>query len=98
MASQEDSTKYSKTNLYPFSLNLNHMISLISGIKSTSQMKLSTEKKIMEWENGLVFAMGEGDGVGGIGRSWLMDANYCLWKGLAMRSGFVALGTISSHV
>ena len=98
MASQEDSTKYSKMNLYPFSLNLNHMISLISGIKSTSQMKLSTEKKVREGGKGVVVGGGEGEGVGGIGSLGLMDANYCLWKGLAMRSCFVALGTISSHV
>jgi len=28
----------------------------------------------------------------------LIDANYCLWNGLAMRSCFVALGTVSGHL
>jgi len=40
-------------------------------------MNLSTEKKIMDLENRLVVAWGEGEGVGGIGSLGLMDANYC---------------------
>ena len=47
------------------------MISLISGIEYTAQMNLSTEKKIMDLENRLVVAKGEGEeegkGVGWIG-------------------------------
>ena len=58
-------------------------------------MNLSTEKKIMDLENRLVVAKGEG--VGWIGSLGLIDANYCLWNGLAMRSCCVALGTMSSH-
>ena len=61
-------------------------------------MKLSTEKKIMDLENRLVVAKGEGEGVGCIGRLGLMDANYCLWNVLAMRFCCVAMGTISSHL
>ena len=60
-----------------------------------AQMNLSTEKKIMDLENRLVVAKGEGKGVGWLG---LMDVNYCLWNGLAMRSCCVALGTMSSHL
>ena len=56
------------------------------------------EKKIMDLENILVFAMGEGEGVGYIGSSGLIDADYCLWNGIAMRSCCVALGTMSSHL
>ena len=56
------------------------------------------EKKIMDLENILVFAMGEGEGVGYIGSSELIDADYCLWNGIAMRSCYVALGTMSSHL
>ena len=41
-----------------------HMISLISGIKYRAQMNFSTEKKIMDLENRLVVAKGEGEGVG----------------------------------
>ena len=44
-------------------------------------MKLSTEKKLMDMENRVVVAKGEGDGVGGIGNLGLVDANYCLWNG-----------------
>ena len=60
-------------------------------------MNLSSEKKIMERENRLV-AKGEGEGVGWIGSLVLIDANYCLWNGLAMISCCVALGTMSSHL
>ena len=63
-----------------------------------AQMNLSTEKKIMDWQNRLVVAKGEGEGVEWIGSLGLIDADYCLWNGLAMRSLCVALGTISSHL
>ena len=54
---------------------------------------LSTEKKIMDLEDRLVVAKGEGEGVGGIGSLGLTDANYCFWNGLTMRSRCVALKT-----
>ena len=38
-----------------------------------AQMNLSTEKKIMDLENRLVVARGEGEGVGGIGSLGLSD-------------------------
>ena len=59
-------------------------------------MNLSTEKKIIDLENRLVVTKGEG--VGGMGFLGLIDADYCLWKGLEMRSCYVALGTMSSHL
>ena len=59
-------------------------------------MTLSTEKKLMDLENRLVVAKREG--VGWTGDLGLIDANSCLWNGLAMRSGCTALGTISSHL
>ena len=63
-----------------------------------AQMNLFTEKKIMGLENRLVVARAEGEGVGWTGNLGLIDANYCLWNGLAMRSCCVALGTLSSHL
>ena len=63
-----------------------------------AQMNLSTEKKIMDMENRLVVAKGEGEGVGWIGNLELIDANYCLWNELEMRSCCVALQTMSSHL
>ena len=39
-------------------------------------MKLSTEKKIMDLQNRLVAAKGEGEGVGWFGSLGLGDANY----------------------
>ena len=63
-----------------------------------AQMNLSTEKKIMDLENRLVVAKGEGEGVGWMGSLGLIDADYCLWNGLAMRSCCVALGTMCSHL
>ena len=62
------------------------------------QMSLSTEKKIMGLENRLVVSKGEGEGGGWIGSLGLIDANYCLWNGLAMRFCCEALGTMSSHL
>ena len=49
-------------------------------------MKLSTEKKIMDLENRLVAAEGDGEGAGWIGSLGLIDADYCFWNVLAMRS------------
>ena len=57
-------------------------------------MNLSTEKKIMDLENRLVVA--EGEGVRWLGILGLIDTNSCLWNGLAVRSCSVALGTMSS--
>ena len=42
-----------------------------------AQMNISTEKNIMDLENRLVVAKGEGEGVGWIGSLRLIDANYC---------------------
>ena len=61
-------------------------------------MKFFTEKKLMDLENRLVVAKGEEEEVGWIGILGLIDADYCLWNGLAMRSCCVALGTMSSHL
>ena len=63
-------------------------------------MNLSTEKKIMDLEKRPVVAKGEGEGegVGWIGSLGLIDMDCCLWNGLAMRSCYIALGTISSHL
>ena len=61
-----------------------------------AQMNLSTEKKIMDLENRLV--VGEGEGVGWIGNLGLMDASYCFWNGLAMRSCCVVLKTMSNNL
>ena len=58
-----------------------------------AHMNLSTEKKIMDSQNTLVVAQGEG-----VGWSRVNRANYCLLNGLAMRSCCVALGTMPSHL
>ena len=44
-------------------------------------MNLSTEKKIMDLENRLVVAKGEGEELGWIGGLGLVDADSCLWNG-----------------
>jgi len=61
-----------------------------------AQRNFSTEKKIMDLENRLVVA--EGEGAGWLGSLGLIDANYCLWNGLVMRFRCVALGTMSIHL
>ena len=62
-----------------------------------AQMNLSTEKKIMGLQIRLVVAKWEEEGVGQFGSLGLIDAGYCFWNGLAMRSCCVILGTISGH-
>ena len=61
-------------------------------------MNISTEKKIMDLENGLVAARVEREGVGGIGSLGLTDTNYCSWNGFTMRSCSVALRTMSRYL
>ena len=63
-----------------------------------AQMKLSTERKIMDLENRLVVAKEEGEGVGWMGCLGLIDADYRLCNGLAMRVCCVALETMSDHL
>ena len=43
-----------------------------------AQLKLSTEKKLMDLEKRLVVAKGEGEGVGWSGNLGLIDADYCI--------------------
>ena len=62
-------------------------------------MILSTENKIMDLATiDLWLPKGEKEGGRQIGSLGLIDANYCLWNGLAMRSCCVALGTMSNHL
>ena len=63
-----------------------------------AQRNLCTEKKLMDLENRLVIAVGEGEGVGWTGNLGLIDADYCLGNGLAMRFCCVALGSMSSYL
>ena len=63
-----------------------------------AQMNLSTENKHMDFENRLVVAKGKGTGVGWTWSFRLVDANYCIWSGWAMRSCCIPQGTISSHL
>ena len=42
-------------------------------------MNLSSEEKLMDLENRLMVA--EGEGVGWTGSLSLIDANYCFWNG-----------------
>ena len=73
--------------------DITYIRNLIYGTKN-----LSIEKKIMDLENRLVVAKGDGDGVGWMGSLGLTDADYCLWNRLAMRSCCAALRTMSSHL
>ena len=74
-----------------------HMISFIPEISHMAQMNLSIKKKLTNLENRLVVAEGEGEGVGWTRNLGLIDANYCLRNGKAMRACCIALGTLSSH-
>ena len=46
-----------------------------------AQINLSIEKKLMDLENRLVIAKGEGKRVGWTGNLGLIEANYCIWSG-----------------
>ena len=46
-----------------------------------AEINLSTEKKLMDLENRLVFAKGEGEGVVWTRSLGLIDANNCIWCG-----------------
>ena len=61
-------------------------------------MNLSTENKIMDLENRLVVAWGEQEGVGGIGSLGSMDAKYCSWNEIKMRSCCVNMRTMSRQL
>ena len=56
------------------------------------------QKQIMDMEDRLVFARGEGEGVGWTGNLGLVDANCCFCSGWAMGSCCIAQGTISSPI
>ena len=61
-----------------------------------AQMNISTEKKLIDLENRLAVAKGKRDRM--VGSRGLIDADYCLWNGEAMRSCCIALGTMSNHL
>ena len=46
-----------------------------------AKMNLSTEKKLMDLENRLMAAKGEGEREGMGWNLGLIDANYCIWNG-----------------
>ena len=57
------------------------MISLMSGIQYTEQMKLSTENKQTHGHGEqILVAKREGEGLGRTGSLRLADANYCIWN------------------
>ena len=45
-----------------------------------TQMKLFTEKKLVDLENRLVVAKREGKEVGWTGSLGIIDENYCIWS------------------
>ena len=64
-----------------------------------AQINLSTEKK---QTHGLGVqtcgCQGDREEVGGTGSLGLVDANYCIWNGWAMRSCSIAQGAIANHL
>ena len=48
-------------------------------IYSTNNTNTNTEKKLRDWEKGLV--VDKGEVVGWTGSLGLTDANYCIWSG-----------------
>ena len=73
-------------------------IAYIWNLRYSTNEPFHRKEKIMDLENRLVVAKGEGEGVGWLGSLGWIDTNYYLWNGLAMRSFCVALGTMSRHL
>ena len=76
-----------------------HMI--ITYLESNVQYKwtyLQKRNKLTDIEKRLVVAKGKGEGVGWTRCLGLVDANYCLRNGQAMRSCCIAQRTISNHL
>ena len=70
-----------KNKIMPFAatwMELDNLIPSEVWNRIYAQMNLFTEKKIMDLENRLVVAKGEGKGVGWIGSLGLIDALCCL--------------------
>jgi len=73
---RDSHTKWSKSERErQISYDTTYIWNLIYGTN-----ELSTEKKLMELENRLVVAKGEGEGVRWTGNLELIDANSCLWN------------------
>ena len=69
---------------------ITYMLNLKYGTNDLS----TKQKQFMDMEDRLVFARGEGEGVGWIGSLELVDENSCFWSGWAMKSCCIAQGTI----
>ena len=61
-------------------------------------MNLSTEKKLMDLENRLVVAKGEGEGVGGSGMDWELGVNRCKLLPLECISNEILLCSTGNYV
>ena len=71
---------------------------LISGNLIDDTNEPFHREKLLDLENKLVVAKREGEGVGWTGCLGLIDANYCIWSGQAMRSCYIAQRIVSSHL
>ena len=67
-------------------------------LKKSFKKKKKKEPQVSAPSASLLVVKGEVEGVGGTGSLELVDANFCFWNGLAMRSCCVALGAPSSHL
>ena len=62
-----------------------------------AQINLSIEQKQAYGEE-TFGCQGVGEGVGWSGNLGLVDANYCIWSEEAMKSCYIAQGTIFNHL
>ena len=86
-----------KDKIMPFAATWMELETLI--LSEVSQKKKNTfPQKRKSWTWRIDLWLPRGEGVGWIGSLGLIDADYCLWNGLAMRSCCVAQGTMSSHL
>ncbi len=93
-ATRDSHTKWSKSERgRQISYDITYIWNLIYGTNEPFH-----RKENYDLENRLVVAKQEGEGVGWMGYLGLIDANYCFWNELAMRSCCVALGTMSGHL
>ena len=69
--------------------------SLIKESKIWHKWSIYKTEKIADLQDRLMFAKGEGEGLGWIGNLGLADENSCIWSERAVRHCCVARGTIS---
>ena len=94
-ATRDSRTKWTKSER---ERQIPHDVTYLESNTWHKRTYLQKRNKLKDMENRLVVAKEEGEGVGRTGSLGLVDANYCIQSGKAMRFQCIAQGTISNHL